>query len=121
VTSDLVGCEISVGSIAEILARAGDALAEVHTELVRYMHGVPALNIDETSWRGPAGKRWWCWGAVHRERRGVPAASLPRQGGRDPAARRGPVRDRLLGSLLGLRAPGSRPPSGMSGAFVTSF
>ena len=62
VISELVGCEISVGSIAEILARAGDALAENHTELVRYMHGAPVANIDETSWR-LAGKRWWCWGA----------------------------------------------------------
>jgi transposase len=63
IVSELVGCEISVGSIAEILTRAGDALAENHSELVAYMHGAPVLNIDETSWRGPPGKRWYCWGA----------------------------------------------------------
>lgn len=62
VASQLVGCEIAVGSIAAILERAGDALEETHAELVRYVQQAPVVNVDETSWRVIA-RRWWCWGA----------------------------------------------------------
>jgi len=62
VLSELLGCAISIGSVAAILKRAGDAHAETHQELVRFAHSAPVLNVDETGWRLP-GQRWWCWGA----------------------------------------------------------
>jgi len=56
---------ISTGTVDAILARAGEALAEPHEDLLQRVRGARALHVDETGWR-TAGKRRALWGAFTR-------------------------------------------------------
>ncbi|MBU2601911.1 MAG: transposase, partial [Actinobacteria bacterium] len=60
---ELFGAELSTGSVDAIVSRAGEALAESHTELLRHVREARALNIDETGWR-TAGERRTLWGVL---------------------------------------------------------
>jgi transposase len=59
---ELFGARISTGAIEAILARAADALAEPHADLLARVRSAKALNVDETGWR-TAGERRALWGA----------------------------------------------------------
>jgi transposase len=59
---ELFGARISTGSVDAILARAGEALALPHEDLLERVRGARALNVDETGWR-TAGERRALWGA----------------------------------------------------------
>jgi transposase len=59
---ELFGARISTGAVEAILARAADALAEPHEELLARVRSARALNVDETGWR-TAGERRALWGA----------------------------------------------------------
>jgi transposase len=57
----LFGSRISTGTVDAILARASDALAEPHADLLGALRGASAVNMDETGWR-TAGQRRALWG-----------------------------------------------------------
>jgi transposase len=57
----LFSSRVSTGTVDAILARAGDALAEPHTDLLERLRTSRALNMDETGWR-TAGQRRALWG-----------------------------------------------------------
>jgi transposase len=57
----LFGSRISTGTVDAILARAGEALAEPHADLLAALRGAGAVNMDETGWR-TAGERRALWG-----------------------------------------------------------
>ena len=59
---ELFGARISTGTVDAILARAGEALALPHEDLLARVRGARALNVDETGWR-TAGERRALWGA----------------------------------------------------------
>jgi transposase len=59
---ELFGARISTGTVDAILARAGEALACPHEDLLQRVRGARALNVDETGWR-TAGERRALWGA----------------------------------------------------------
>jgi transposase len=59
---ELFGARISTGAIEAILARAAEALAEPHADLLARVRSARALNVDETGWR-TAGERRALWGA----------------------------------------------------------
>lgn len=61
----LFGSRISTGTVDAILARASDALAVPHTNLLQALHGADAVNMDETGWR-TAGERRALWGIFDR-------------------------------------------------------
>jgi transposase len=64
-SEELFGARISGGAVEAILARASDALAEPHEDLLARVRGARALNVDETGWR-TAGERRALWGAFTR-------------------------------------------------------
>ena len=57
----LFSSRISAGTVDAILARAGDALADPHADLLEELRAAGALNMDETGWR-TAGQRRALWG-----------------------------------------------------------
>ncbi len=57
----LFGSRISTGTVDAILARAGDALAQPHDDLLERLRASRALNMDETGWR-TAGEQRTLWG-----------------------------------------------------------
>jgi len=57
----LFGSRISTGTVDAILARASDALAEPHADLLGALRSASAVNMDETGWR-TAGQRRALWG-----------------------------------------------------------
>ncbi len=59
---ELFGARTSTGTVDAILARAGEALADPHEDLLQRVRGARALNVDETGWR-TAGERRALWGA----------------------------------------------------------
>jgi transposase len=59
---ELFAARISTGTVDAILARAGEALAPPHEDLLARIRGARALNVDETGWR-TAGERRALWGA----------------------------------------------------------
>jgi transposase len=59
---ELFAARISTGTVDAILARAGEALALPHQDLLERVRGARALNVDETGWR-TAGERRALWGA----------------------------------------------------------
>jgi transposase len=58
---ELFGARISSGSVDAILTRTGNALAQVHADLLEAVRGSGALHMDETGWR-TAGERRALWG-----------------------------------------------------------
>ena len=61
----LFGSRISTGTVDAILARASDALADPHADLLGALRGCGAVNMDETGWR-TAGQRRALWGIFDR-------------------------------------------------------
>jgi transposase len=59
---ELFGCELSSGTVDAIVQRTGEALAAPYQDLLGYIRGAPAVNIDETGWRRGGAKRT-LWGA----------------------------------------------------------
>jgi len=59
---ELFSARISTGTVDAILARASEALALPHEDLLARVRGARALNVDETGWR-TAGHRRALWGA----------------------------------------------------------
>ena len=57
----IFGSRISTGTVDAILARASDALAETHADLLGSLRDCGAVNMDETGWR-TAGQRRALWG-----------------------------------------------------------
>jgi len=62
---ELFAARISTGTVEAILARASEALAEPHEDLLTRVRGARALNVDETGWR-TAGERRALWGAFSK-------------------------------------------------------
>jgi len=62
---ELFAARISTGTVDAILARAGEALAAPHEDLLQRIRGARALHMDETGWR-TAGERRALWGAFTR-------------------------------------------------------
>jgi transposase len=60
-TEELFCARISAGAVDAILARASQALAEPHTDLLEQLRAAEAVNMDETGWR-TAGARRALWG-----------------------------------------------------------
>jgi hypothetical protein len=60
--SDVLGIDISLGSIMNAWEDASDAVAEPHHEL-QELPKEPVLNVDETGWRNNGEKRqiWALW------------------------------------------------------------
>jgi transposase len=61
----LFGSRLSTGTVDAILARASEALAEPHADLLAALRGASAVNMDETGWR-TAGERRALWGIFDR-------------------------------------------------------
>jgi transposase len=61
----IFGSRISTGTVDAILARASEALAEPHADLLATLRGAVAVNMDETGWR-TAGQRRALWGIFDR-------------------------------------------------------
>jgi len=59
---ELFGARIATGTIDQILARTGEALAEPHEDLLDHARGSAHLNVDETGWRLRGSQRA-LWGA----------------------------------------------------------
>jgi transposase len=57
----LFSSRISAGTVDRVLARAGEAVAEPHADLLAQLRGAAAVNMDETGWR-TAGERRALWG-----------------------------------------------------------
>src|SRR5450830_512949 len=104
---ELFGAALSTGSIDAIVQHAGEALAEPHAQLADQIRSASVVNIDETGWRLRGGKRT-LQGGAHLARRGLPhrRGSPPPRG--PGAARRGALRRRLLGPLVGLSTTSMR-------------
>src|SRR5450830_1198291 len=101
---ELFGARISVGSVEAILQHAARALDEPYEDLLGHVRAAPAVNVDETGWRLRGGRRT-LQGGAHLARRGLShrcRSPPPRSAG---AARRGVLRRRLRGPLVGLRLP----------------
>lgn len=60
-TEELFCARISAGAVDAILARASQALAEPHADLLQKLRAGSAVNMDETGWR-TAGQRRALWG-----------------------------------------------------------
>jgi hypothetical protein len=60
-TEELFCARISAGAVDAILARASQALAEPHADLLEQLRSAGAVNMDETGWR-TAGERRALWG-----------------------------------------------------------
>src|SRR5450830_1559161 len=104
---ELFGAALSTGSIDAIVQHAGEALAEPHAQLADQIRSASVVNIDETGWRLRGGKRT-LQGGAHLPRGGLPdrRGSPPPRG--PGAARRGLLRRRLRGSLVGLSTTSTR-------------
>jgi transposase len=61
----MFGSRISTGTVDAILARASEALADPHADLLAALRGASAVNMDETGWR-TAGERRALWGIFDR-------------------------------------------------------
>src|SRR5450830_701438 len=112
---ELFGAELSTGSIDAIVQRVARALDEPYEDLLGHVRAAPAVNVDETGWRLRGGKRT-LQGGAHLPRRGLSqrrGSSAPRGPG---AARRGALRRRLRGPLVGLSTTSTR--SGASSALA---
>ena len=59
---ELFGARIATGTIDQILARTGEALAAPHEDLLDHARGSAHLNVDETGWRLRGSQRA-LWGA----------------------------------------------------------
>ena len=73
---DLLGLEISTGSVAKLQRRTAEALARPMGQIVAAVRSAPAVHVDETGWR-EEGAKAWLWVAatadatafqVHRSR-----------------------------------------------------
>src|SRR5450756_912405 len=105
--AELFGAHLSAGSVAAILQRAAQALEEPYEDLLGHVRAAAALNIDETGWRLRGGRRT-LQGGANLSRRGLShrcRSPPPRGAG---AARRGALRRRLLGPLVGLSTTSMR-------------
>jgi hypothetical protein len=60
-TEELFCARISAGTVDAILARASQALAEPHADLLEQLRAAEAVNMDETGWR-TAGAHRALWG-----------------------------------------------------------
>lgn len=60
---DLLGLDLSVGTVDAICQRASAALADPHERLTAWVLASPALNVDETGWR-TAGEGRTLWTAT---------------------------------------------------------
>src|SRR5450830_1824253 len=104
---ELFGARLSAGSVAAILQRVARALDEPYEDLLGHVRAAPAVNVDETGWRLRGGRRT-LQGGAHLSRRGLShrcRSPPPRSAG---AARRGALRRRLRGSLVGLSTTSTR-------------
>src|SRR5450830_1269852 len=104
---ELFGAELSTGSIDAIVQRVARALDEPYEDLLGHVRAAPAVNVDETGWRLRGGRRT-LQGGAHLSRRGLShhcRSPPPRGAG---AARRGALRRRLLGPLVGLSTTSMR-------------
>jgi len=112
---ELFGAELSTGSIDAILQHAALALDEPYEDLLGHIRSASVVNVDETGWRLRGGKRT-LQGGAHLPRRGLPQrrGSPPPRG--PGAARRGVLRHRLLGPLVGLSTTST--PNGASSALA---
>jgi transposase len=59
---ELFGARLSIGSVDQILTRAGDALELPHEQLIKALRRSGRLNMDETGWR-LRGRQRTLWGA----------------------------------------------------------
>lgn len=57
---DVVGVTWSRGTLAKVIARASQALAEPYAELLAQLPQEERLNVDETG-HPQQGERWWTW------------------------------------------------------------
>jgi transposase len=87
VCAELLGIDLSLGSIAASCALVSTALAPVDASILAAVQQQPVVNVDETSWR-EGRKRCWLWTMVSCQ-----ATSFRIQAGRTQAALR-----ELLGS-----------------------
>jgi transposase len=62
---ELFGARVCAGTIDQILARTGDALAQPHEDLLDRLRASAHLNVDETGWRLRGSQRA-LWGAFSR-------------------------------------------------------
>ena len=104
---ELFGARISAGSVEAILQRAATAPCEPYEDLLRHIRSASAVNIEKTGWRLRGGKRT-LQGRAH-----LPRGGLPHRRGSPPprgpgAARRGLLRQRLRGPLVGLSTTSMR-------------
>src|SRR5450756_1808078 len=111
---ELFGARISAGSVEAILQRAATAPCEPYEDLLRQIRSASALNIDETGGR-TAGERRTLQGRAHRA-----GGALPQRRGSPPprgpgAARRGLLRQRLRGPLVGLSTTSTRSDASSAG------
>lgn len=63
VASDVLGVDISLGTICELEQQTSEALAQVVQELREYVQTQPVANADETGWREDK-SRAWMWVVV---------------------------------------------------------
>jgi transposase len=63
VLADVVGVDLSLGSVAACCARVSDALAPVYDALAQTLPREPVVYVDETNWK-EAGQRCWLWVVV---------------------------------------------------------
>ena len=61
--SDVLGIELSLGSVSNIEARVSKALEPLHDDVLREIRSSPFVNMDETSWC-EAGSSAWLWVAT---------------------------------------------------------
>src|SRR5450756_149153 len=104
---ELFGARISAGSVEAILQRAATTPCEPYEDLLRQIRAASAVNIEKTGWR-TAGERRTLQGRAHRA-----GGALPQRRGSPPprgpgAARRGVLRQRLRGPLVGLSTTSMR-------------
>jgi transposase len=63
VLADVVGVELSLGSVPACCNRVSTALAPVYEALEKTLPQQPVVHVDETSWK-ECGKRVWLWVVV---------------------------------------------------------
>jgi transposase len=105
--AELFAARICAGSVEAILQRAALALDEPYEDLLCIVRAASALNIEKSGWRS-AGKRRTLQGRAQRA-----GGALPQRRGSPPprgpgAARRGVLRRRLRGPLVGLSTTSMR-------------
>ena len=109
----LFGLPISPAAVCDLGRRTASALASIHAEALGHMRTPPA-NVDETG-RREGRRRAWLRAAVTRSLGVFPGRRRP--GPRRLRGPDGPVAPGGgdLGSVLGLRAPAGRTPTGLLG------